>query len=368
LSTEIIQQYRKNAYQGDAEAQFHLGEAYHEGDDAPQNDALAVHWWIQAAERGCAAAQYQLGCAYSTGEGVLKDYVKAYMWFSLECDSASDVGPQILYNPAADQQMEYLQGFMTSEQIAAAKRLAQQWTRRPSFKKKDWMLAGFFQRWRDARAEAAAKHADLQLRFESFLLETEPFVPESKHRKAALYRHAWKRAAVLGIIYQERSDPALAAHFAELEKLAGERYFQVAPQTLYGKPPLQMGEKTGARLLEIERQRLFPCEEKQRIRPLACIYIGICEQGRVYVGQTVGAPESRWVQHRFGGTGPFKKGMQYVEWKVIEGGIDPAKLDERESYYIGLYNAYTKGYNETQGNDWRAYQRGQADQTTGTAR
>jgi len=38
-------------------------------------------------------------------------------------------------------------------------------------------LTGFFQRWRDARAEAAAKRADLQRRFKSFLLETEPLFP-----------------------------------------------------------------------------------------------------------------------------------------------------------------------------------------------
>ncbi len=50
-------------------------------------------------------------------------------------------------------------------------------------------------------------------------------------------------------------------------------------------------------------------------------------------------------------------------WKVIEGGIDPAKLDERESYYIGLYNANTEGYNDTSGNDRKAYERGQAERS-----
>ena len=225
------------------------------------------------------------------------------------------------------------------------------------------MTAGFFKRWRDARAEAAAKRAELQSLFESFLRETEPLVPQgSKHPKAALFRHAWKRAAILGIIYQRRSDQTLTAQFQELEKLAGKRYFEVAPDGLYGKAPLAMGEKTGTRLLETEMQRLFPTEgNQQRIRPLACIYIGTCEQGRVYVGQTVGPPESRWVQHRFGGTGPFKKGELYVEWKVVEGGIDPAKLNERESYYIGLYNANKDGYNDTGGNDWKAYERGQTE-------
>ena len=61
------------------------------------------------------------------------------------------------------------------------------------------MALGFIHRWRAARAESAAKRADLQRRFDAFLLETEPFVPKSPHPKAALYRHAWKRAAVLGI-------------------------------------------------------------------------------------------------------------------------------------------------------------------------
>jgi predicted GIY-YIG superfamily endonuclease len=229
---------------------------------------------------------------------------------------------------------------------------------------------GFFRRWRDAiakaaaeradaRAKAAAERADLQRRFEDFLSETEPFVSESAHPKAALYRHAWKRAAVLGTIYQ--NDPVRVAHYQQLEKLAGEQYFKVAPETVYGKAPLRMSGKTGTRLLEMEMQRLFPRREKQVARPLACIYIGTCNQGRVYVGQTVDMPESRWLQHRHNRTGPFKKGEPYVRWEVIEGGINPTKLNERESYYIGLYNAHKNGYNETQGNDWRAYQRGVED-------
>lgn len=96
------------------------------------------------------------------------------------------------------------------------------------------MVLGIFQRWRDARAKAAAERADLQRRFDTFLAETEPFVPKSPHPKVALYRHAWKRAAVLGIIYQQQSDPARVAEYQQLEKLAGEQYFKIAPDTLYG--------------------------------------------------------------------------------------------------------------------------------------
>jgi GIY-YIG catalytic domain len=177
-----------------------------------------------------------------------------------------------------------------------------------------------------------------------------------------MYRHAWKRAAILGVIYQQRSDQQRITQFKEFEKLASERYFKAAPDTLYGKARLKMGERTATRILEAENQRLFPTEGKRpHVRPLACIYIGTCERGRIYVGQTVGPPESRWVQHRFRRTGPFKKGEQFVEWKVVEGAIDLTKLDERESYYIGLFGADTQGYNDTKGNDWKAYERGKAE-------
>ena len=225
------------------------------------------------------------------------------------------------------------------------------------------MIAGLFKRWREARAEAAAKRVHLQSLFESFLLETQPLVPRApKHREAALYRHAWKRAAVLEVLHQRRSDQSRTSLFREFQKLAAERYYRVAPVGPYGPITLRMETKAATLLLEVEIQRLSPTRRKQLLsRPLACIYIGKCEEGRVYVGQTAEAPERRWIQHRAEGTGPFKKETQYVEWKVVEGTVAPAKLNERESYCIGLYDAYEKGYNDTRGNDWKAYERGPAE-------
>ena len=127
----IAQELNKVAEQLNAEAQFDLGEAHHEGDGVSQSDGWAVYWWRKAAEQGCGAAQYQLGCAYAHGKGVPKDYVKAHMWFSLNWnwDSPLRVGPQIFYNPASDQQMEYLEDFMIPAQIAEARRLADEWAK-----------------------------------------------------------------------------------------------------------------------------------------------------------------------------------------------------------------------------------------------
>lgn len=225
------------------------------------------------------------------------------------------------------------------------------------------MIGELFKRWRKARAEAAAERARVQRLFESFLHETQPLVPSApKHQEAALYRHAWKRAAVLEVIHQRLSDQPRASLYKEFQKLATERYYRVAPVGPYGPIRLRMESEPATRLLQAEIQRLSPTRGKrQPSRPFACIYIGKCEKGRVYVGQTVEAPERRWIQHRAEGTGPFKNGAQYVEWKVIEGSVASARLDERESYCIGLYNAYENGYNDTRGNDWNAYERGRAE-------
>jgi hypothetical protein len=126
--TDAITQYRKAAEQGDAEAQYNLGEAYYEGDGGSQDYAQAVMWWLKAAEQGWAAAQYQLGCAYSAGEGVPKDYVKAHMWFSLESECAYAGGSRTFFSPSSYEQSKDIEKYMTLAQIAEAQRLAREWT------------------------------------------------------------------------------------------------------------------------------------------------------------------------------------------------------------------------------------------------
>ena len=221
-------------------------------------------------------------------------------------------------------------------------------------------MGQLFGRWRQARAKATAEREFTERAFASFLQETRPLVPRApKHYFAALYRHAWKRAAVLEVLYQSKSDTARASLYRQFQKLAAARYFPVAPVGPYGRIPLRMEAAAATRLLEAESRRLLPQKDKrQGRRSSACIYRGTCEAGRVYIGQTQEAPERRWIQHRAEGTGPFKDGGQYPNWDIVEGEVPPAKLDERESYYIGLFDTFENGYNDTRGNDWEAYGRG----------
>ena len=72
---------RKNAEQGNAEAQFNLGRFYHEGQSVPQNYVEAVFWFRKAAEQGVAEAQFNLGRLYHKGRGVPQDDAQSAAWF-----------------------------------------------------------------------------------------------------------------------------------------------------------------------------------------------------------------------------------------------------------------------------------------------
>lgn len=87
------------AEQGDAIAQFDLGNIYSTGLGVPENDAEAVKWYRLAAEQGLAAAQFNLGNMYRTGEGVPEDGVEAVKWFRLAADQGvSDAGANAQFN------------------------------------------------------------------------------------------------------------------------------------------------------------------------------------------------------------------------------------------------------------------------------
>jgi uncharacterized protein len=51
------------------EVQFNLGNTYATGDGVPQDDAVAVYWYREAADQGDAKAQYNLGVMYENGRG-----------------------------------------------------------------------------------------------------------------------------------------------------------------------------------------------------------------------------------------------------------------------------------------------------------
>lgn len=80
---------------------------------------------------------------------------------------------------------------------------------------------------------------------------------------------------------------------------------------------------------------------------------------KVYVGQTFRSLEERWKEHLRSKCSKgekhmlikraiFKYGKEHFTISILEK-CEESKLDEREVYYIKLYNSYLSGYNMTKG-------------------
>jgi TPR repeat protein len=72
---------RRRAEQGDVSAQFELGTIYSEGLGLPQNQAIALKWYLLAAEKGHAQAHRTIGSCYMGCLGVPQDPVEGANWW-----------------------------------------------------------------------------------------------------------------------------------------------------------------------------------------------------------------------------------------------------------------------------------------------
>lgn len=112
--------FQAMAEQGNARAQFFLGEMYLNGRGVPQDYAQALKWERAAAEQKDSDAQYTLGGMYETGKGVPQDYVQAHVWYSLSSFSGDE---QAIRRKAA------LEAKMSRDQLAASARQVQEWVK-----------------------------------------------------------------------------------------------------------------------------------------------------------------------------------------------------------------------------------------------
>lgn len=89
--TEAVRWYRAAADEGNAFAQFRLGEMYMNGLGVEYDPALSFHWYYLAAEQGEVRAQAQLGFLYSTGIGVSQSLTEAVRWYSAAANQGSSL-------------------------------------------------------------------------------------------------------------------------------------------------------------------------------------------------------------------------------------------------------------------------------------
>lgn len=122
-AAEAARWLRRAADQGSGEAQLSLGILCRDGVGVPQDFEEARRWIQQAADGGTGAAQYLLGLMYEDGAGVPRDLLRAHLWFNLATSTLPEDDRE-----AAVRKREWLQAVLTPADLAAAQRLAREWT------------------------------------------------------------------------------------------------------------------------------------------------------------------------------------------------------------------------------------------------
>jgi TPR repeat protein len=114
---EAFKWFKQAAEHRYVDAEVELGRCYEDGDGVEQNYTLAANWYRKAAEQvpdlgGAGQGRNQLGLLYLQGLGVPKDYIQAYMWFSLA---------------GTERNLAAVQVEMNAAQILQAQQMADEW-------------------------------------------------------------------------------------------------------------------------------------------------------------------------------------------------------------------------------------------------
>ena len=116
---------RAAAEKGDAEAQFDLGAVYELGQGVPKDDAEAAKWYQKSADQGFGEAQFALGLMYEAGRGVEQDNVQADIWYTIAASAEKTTA-----TTTTEKAIKWhgdIEAHMTPEQIAEARKRAQEW-------------------------------------------------------------------------------------------------------------------------------------------------------------------------------------------------------------------------------------------------
>jgi len=83
---------RRLADDGEADAQWMMGNLYANGIVLPKDPAQAFAWYRRSAEQGDLESQRKVAEAYFFGEGVSENYEEAYFWIGFVADAATNEG------------------------------------------------------------------------------------------------------------------------------------------------------------------------------------------------------------------------------------------------------------------------------------
>jgi len=119
---EAMKWPQQSANKGNDAAQNNLGAMYSNGRGVVKDDVEALKWFQRAAEQGYPLGQFNVGNAYASGHGAAKDAALSYMWYSLALKGLSGE-----IREGALKGREKVKAELTPEQVAGSEQLAQNW-------------------------------------------------------------------------------------------------------------------------------------------------------------------------------------------------------------------------------------------------
>lgn len=133
--TEASKWYRRSANQNYPSAQNNLGYMYVNGEGVKQDIAEAIRLFQRAADNGVYNSMYSLAWIYNGGYGVHKDLIKSLKWLTIlkwivvpgkEYANEAAKGNAI-ETSYIDKIYDHVRSQMNSEQIEISRQLAVQW-------------------------------------------------------------------------------------------------------------------------------------------------------------------------------------------------------------------------------------------------
>jgi TPR repeat protein len=121
--------FRRSAEKGNAGAQFQLANYTLEGREVRRDEKEAAEWFRRAAEQDFHDAQYSLGSLYVNGRGVSKDMIQGYMWFRLSAPESDRHVHDVLAQ---------ISKHMSAAQVQRAERDAMNWIKAHRRREKVW--------------------------------------------------------------------------------------------------------------------------------------------------------------------------------------------------------------------------------------
>ena len=114
--SEDIEQYKKVANKGNAEAMYQVGYMYKSGKGVAIDKTEAMNWYTKAADKDNLNAM--CGIAYMYEDGINKDYTQAILWFKKAAEKGSTQAMRWLANLyKKDDVADYTQSIMWYKKI-----------------------------------------------------------------------------------------------------------------------------------------------------------------------------------------------------------------------------------------------------------